>query len=120
MFAKKLAGVIAVGLMWVPLLAAYPADEPLVFNTTAPTNDLKGSLAARVQFAQSQIVPSRPQKGDNQPHLESAIGAAAQGRWVCACAGYSSRQSGEDARLAPPRRAREAAQDRLLLGRNAG
>lgn len=69
MFSKKLAGAITAALVWVPGLAAYPADKPLVFNTTAPTNDLKGSLAARVQFAQSQVVPSHLPKGDNQPHL---------------------------------------------------
>jgi hypothetical protein len=69
MFTKKLAVAISVAFVWVPLFAAYPADQPLVFNTTTPTNDLKGSLAARVQFAQSQIVPSYPGKGDNQPHL---------------------------------------------------
>ncbi len=68
-FTKRLAGVVAASLMWVPCVAAYPADTSLVFNTTAPANDLKGSLAARVQFAQSQIIPSRPQEGDNQPHL---------------------------------------------------
>lgn len=65
---KKLATVITVALLLVPLIA-YSADKPLVFNTTDPTNDLKGALAARVQFAQSQIMPSHPQKGDNQPHL---------------------------------------------------
>ena len=69
MFAKKLASVITVALISTPLFAAYPADKPLVFNTTTPTNDLKGSLAARVQFAQSQIFPLHLQKGDNQPHL---------------------------------------------------
>jgi hypothetical protein len=69
MLSKKLAGVITMALMWVPSFAAYSAEEPLVFNTTTPTNDLKGSLAARVQFAQSQILPSRQKKGDNQPHL---------------------------------------------------
>ena len=55
MLSKKLAGVITMALMWVPSFAAYSAEEPLVFNTTTPTSDLKGSLAARVQFAQSQI-----------------------------------------------------------------
>ncbi len=45
------------------------AVERLVFNTTTPTNDLQGSLAARVQFAQSQIIPARPREGDHQPHL---------------------------------------------------
>ncbi len=69
MLTKKLAGVFAVAFVWAPLFAAYPANKPLVFNTTTPTNDLKGSLAARVQFAQSQVLPFRPRKGDNQPHL---------------------------------------------------
>jgi hypothetical protein len=69
MFTKKLAGVITVAFMGAPLLAAYPADKPLVFNTTTPANDLKGSLAAQVQFAQSQILPAHVQKGDHQPHL---------------------------------------------------
>lgn len=69
MLTKKLAGVITAAVMWAPLSAAYPADKPVVFNTTTPTNDLQGSLAAQVQFAQSQILPSRLQKGDNQPHL---------------------------------------------------
>jgi hypothetical protein len=68
-FAKTFAGVITVALMWNPLLAADPKAQPLVFNTIAPTNDLKGSLTAGVQFAQSQILPAHPQKGDNQPHL---------------------------------------------------
>jgi hypothetical protein len=65
----KLAAVNAVALMWAPFVAAYPQNKPLVFNTTIPANDLKGSLAARVQFAQSQIIPAYPKKGDNQPHL---------------------------------------------------
>lgn len=69
MFTKKLTGVITIALMWIPSFADYSEEKPLVFNTTTPTNDLKGSLAARVQFAQSQILPSHPQKGDNQPHL---------------------------------------------------
>jgi hypothetical protein len=61
--------VIAVALLWAPAFAASPADKPLVFNTTTPTNDLKGTLAARVQFAQSQVVPAHLKKGDHQPHL---------------------------------------------------
>jgi Peptidase M66/ToxR activated gene A lipoprotein domain len=47
------------------------ATEKLVFNTTQPTNDLEGSLAAQVLFAQSQVIPSRPRKDDVQPHLTS-------------------------------------------------
>ncbi len=72
MFTKTLAGVITVAFsafMWSPLSAADPADKPLVFNTITPTNDLKGSFAARVQFAQSQILPSHLKEGDKQPHL---------------------------------------------------
>ena len=53
------------------LFAADPSAKPLVFNTTAPTNDLQGSLSAQVRFAQSQIIPVHPRKGDNQPHLIS-------------------------------------------------
>ena len=68
-FSKKLAGLITAVLIGNPLFAAEPVTVPLVFNTTTPMNDLKGSLAARVQFAQSQIVPAHPRKGDNQPHL---------------------------------------------------
>src|SRR5690606_1998535 len=37
--------------------------------TTTPTNDLQGSLAAQVLFAQSQVIPARPSQGDKQPHL---------------------------------------------------
>ncbi len=49
--------------------APTAAEESLVFNTTAPTNDLKGSLSAQVLFAQSQVIPARPREGDRQPHL---------------------------------------------------
>ncbi|MBX3443388.1 MAG: peptidase M66 [Planctomyces sp.] len=69
MIAKNLAPLLAMACVWSSPLPAYPADQPLIFNTTAPDNDLTGSLAARVQFAQSQILPSRPRKDDNQPHL---------------------------------------------------
>ena len=69
--ARTVAGLIAAALMWDSLFAADPAAKPLVFNTTAPTNDLQGSLSAQVRFAQSQIVPVHPRKGDNQPHLVS-------------------------------------------------
>ncbi|HND53834.1 MAG TPA: hypothetical protein PLV92_15600, partial [Pirellulaceae bacterium] len=55
-----LAGLFMATLLATPFLAAYSADSPLVFNTTAPTNDLTGAWAARVQFAQSQIVPAHP------------------------------------------------------------
>lgn len=39
------------------------------FNTQAPTNDLQGTLAAQVQFAQSQILPAHVAEGDSQPRL---------------------------------------------------
>lgn len=72
-FSKTLAGLIStaftVAFLGHRLFADDPKAQPLVFNTTAPTNDLKGSLAARVQFAQSQILPAYPREGDNQPHL---------------------------------------------------
>ena len=68
---RTVAGLIAAALMWNSLFAADPAAKPLVFNTTAPTSDLQGSLSAQVRFAQSQIVPVHPRKGDNQPHLIS-------------------------------------------------
>ncbi len=60
---------MAVALLAGPLFAAEPAAKELVFNPTAPVNDLKGGLAAQVQFAQSQIVPARALKGTGKPHL---------------------------------------------------
>jgi hypothetical protein len=69
MGSEKLAVVAWAALLWAPAFAAYPADKPLVFETAAPTNDLKGSLAAEVRFAQSHVFRARPRKGDNQPHL---------------------------------------------------
>ena len=59
------AGVLPIG----PLAGPVHASSPLVFNTMAPTKDLKGTLAAQVLFAQSQVIPARPRDGDNQPHL---------------------------------------------------
>jgi len=58
-------------LMGTHVFAADPAPGPLVFNTTAPTNDLQGALAAQVRFAQSQVLPAHPRAGDHQPHLIS-------------------------------------------------
>jgi len=47
-----------------------PSAEPITtFNTTVPTDDLKGNLPAQVLFAQSQVIPARPREGDRQPHL---------------------------------------------------
>ena len=68
---RTVAGCVTVVSMWCSLFAADPAPKPLVFDTTAPTNDLQGALSARVRLAQSQVIPAHPRKGDNQPHLVS-------------------------------------------------
>ena len=54
-------------------ISAAPAasESSLVFNTTAPKNDLRGDFEAQVLFAQSQIIPSRPREDDRQPRLIS-------------------------------------------------
>ena len=63
-----MCGLIAAGIgSFRP--AKLQASPQLVFNSTPPANDLKGSLAAQVLFAQSQVIPARPREGDNQPHL---------------------------------------------------
>lgn len=61
--------LLATACLLLPVAAARAAEESLVFNTTRPTNDLRGTLAAQVLFAQSQVIPARPREGDNQPHL---------------------------------------------------
>lgn len=63
------AGLFAAALLSSPLPFTLRAAPPLVFNATVPINDLQGTLAAEVKFAQSQILPARPREGDNQPHL---------------------------------------------------
>jgi hypothetical protein len=68
MHAAEIIRLIAVLLSGAFLLAVHAAT-PLVFNNTTPANDLQGSLAAGVQFAQSQVIPIRPRDGDSQPHL---------------------------------------------------
>lgn len=50
-------------------LSLPAAATPLLFNDTRGPNDLVGSLVARVQFAQSQILPAHPGEGDRQPTL---------------------------------------------------
>ena len=65
----RIASLITAVLASGSLLAATQAVPALVFDGTTPQNDLQGSLAARVQFAQSQILPAHPREGDNQPHL---------------------------------------------------
>ncbi len=62
----------ALFLWFGPCLVSVQAIPPLVFNTTTPVNDLKGTLAAEVKFAQSQILPAHPREGDNQPHLTAS------------------------------------------------
>lgn len=69
MFARSLRCWALVALIGAPVFGAEPVAKPLVFNTTKPINDLKGALAARVQFAQSQIIPAHARAGDRQPHL---------------------------------------------------
>ena len=54
-----------------PVVPAAPTEPDLVFNATAPTNDLKGGLEAQVLFAQSQVIPARPRADDRQPRLVS-------------------------------------------------
>ena len=49
--------------------AAGASETALVFNTTAPKNDLKGEFEAQVLFAQSQVIPARPREDDRQPRL---------------------------------------------------
>ncbi len=62
--ARTFAAMVCAGA-----LVAAQSTEPLVFNTTAPTNVLRGTFEADVQFAQSQIIDARPRAGDVQPHL---------------------------------------------------
>lgn len=61
--------VLTAALVSGPWPVPSRAASPLVFNTTVPSNDLQGSLAAQVLFAQSQVLPAHPREGDNQPHL---------------------------------------------------
>ena len=64
-----LASLIMAALASGPLLAAVQVPPSLPFNTQAPTNDLQGTLAAQVQFAQSQILSAHVAEGDSQPRL---------------------------------------------------
>lgn len=69
-----IASLIMTTLASGPLLAAVQAptvQAPTVqlFNTQPALNDLQGTLAAQVQFAQSQILPAHAVEGDNQPRL---------------------------------------------------
>jgi hypothetical protein len=51
--------------------ASAASESALVFNATAPKNDLKGDFEAQVLFAQSQVIPARPREDDRQPRLIS-------------------------------------------------
>ena len=64
-----LASLIMAALASGPLLATVQIPPSLPFNTQAPTNDLQGTLAAQVQFAQSQILSAHVAEGDSQPRL---------------------------------------------------
>ncbi len=66
-----LIGLLIAGHSLSSLSAAGAAESSLVFNTTAPKNDLKGDFEAQVLFAQSQIIPARPREDDRQPRLIS-------------------------------------------------
>lgn len=62
-------GLLAAALAVVLNPPRSDTGAPVVFNESAVVNDLQGSLRARVQFAQSQIIPAHPRAGDRQPHL---------------------------------------------------
>lgn len=66
-FVSLMTATLLHSPLWVPVQAA----DQLVFNTTSPVNDLQGSLAAQVLFAQSQILSAHPREGNVQPHLTS-------------------------------------------------
>ena len=64
-----LAGLLLAGHLPPAVVAAASSESALVFNTTAPSNDLKGDFEAQVLFAQSQVIPARPRDDDRQPRL---------------------------------------------------
>ncbi|NBN95217.1 MAG: peptidase M66, partial [Verrucomicrobia bacterium] len=66
-----LAGLLLAGHLPPAVAAAASSESALVFNTTAPSNDLKGDFEAQVLFAQSQVIPARPRDDDRQPRLVS-------------------------------------------------
>ncbi|HEH9417661.1 TPA: peptidase M66 [Aeromonas sobria] len=63
--------LIAASIAATALSVSAKQISPLIFNSSAPQNDLVGSLSARVQFAQSQIIPASPKEGERQPTLTS-------------------------------------------------
>jgi hypothetical protein len=54
-----LTGLLIAGHFPSSFAASGSAESALVFNTTAPKNDLKGDFEAQVLFAQSQVIPAR-------------------------------------------------------------
>lgn len=66
-FSRLVAASIAASVLSV----SANQVAPIVFNLSTPTNDLTGSLAAQVLFAQSQIIPAHPKDDDHQPALIS-------------------------------------------------
>ncbi|MGL5122003.1 MAG: peptidase M66, partial [Plesiomonas shigelloides] len=68
---RYLTGLIAASLVTAALPVFANDTSVLYFNNTQPKNDLVGKLEAKVQFAQSQILPSKATEGDRQPTLTS-------------------------------------------------
>ena len=66
-----LSCLIAASLVTAALPVSANDTSPLYFNSIQPKNDLVGKLEAKVQFAQSQILPSKALEGDRQPILTS-------------------------------------------------
>ena len=64
-------GLLIATLLHLPLRGQVSTGKQLVFNTTQPVNDLEGTLAAQVLFAQSQVISAHPREDDVQPHLVS-------------------------------------------------
>lgn len=68
---KHLTCMILASLAMGSFSVAADNKSAVYFNTTQPVNDLQGSLAAEVKFAQSQIIPAHPKESESQPHLTS-------------------------------------------------
>ncbi|MEO2228677.1 M66 family metalloprotease [Escherichia coli] len=68
---KYISFLILASVAFGTSYASAENKSSLYFNTTLPVNDLQGTLAARVYFAQSQILPVNTKEGDRHPHLTS-------------------------------------------------
>ncbi|WP_032695623.1 M66 family glycomucinase StcE [Raoultella planticola] len=68
---KHLSCMILASLAMGSFSVAADNKSAVYFNTTQPVNDLHGSLAAEVKFAQSQIISAHPKERESQPHLIS-------------------------------------------------